>query len=477
MRATQQLRITVLSSWAPIRDGSGNITNFASLPLRTWIEVPGSQFYETIKPILDAGGYTLHNYGNEPMEAVITNYNGMAWDFANGRGWANGGGHHGGVDNGVYKLDTNKMRWSVEIWPSKVGSDGLTAEDARCFEAVPQTRMTSQTFVADGQVRKKPNARSSTGFVVYLGNPLSQVQWKECLGPEGPIADQDEWTSIWNSPTKTPLDYAGSYSIMFDGRPVARHNYEGFVYSALHDEVVGFVRQIFRGKLDGTGWITYHDGGITENGRYSGELAWVAHDPVNNVLYRGGCGSDCGVGGYYYYRNCVKVDLATLAESDFGPIVPDGVSNSLANAGDLMMMPFQHGRWFGGWCTTNYGWRCHFDTGQRELLSMIGTPYAGTTGEGRRAIYIPSLGKMWLFDTSQASLPVWECDIDEGTPGGPNGATMIQARTLSLANAAALPLPVNFGKTYNRLSYWEQKGILVYAAPNAHANAWVCRLE
>jgi hypothetical protein len=475
----------VTSTPTSITVSSGGI-DFASLPLQTWTEMPNSTFNTSgLKEALDADGATLYSYGSDKVGAALTNFNGMAWDYVNGRAWATGGGHHGGSDNSVFKLNLNTMQWSVDSIGTKVGKDGFTAEDADLY-----ARSKDYTVYGGGPTfppwnpatlgtnpYKRAYSRSSTGFAVNTGSTFSQIAWREVPGPAGPFANEAEYNAFLAAPDKLhfpAIQGANSaWDIMADGRPSTRHWYGGQFYLPTRDEIFFAVRGFWRYK-PGTGWdlcSTYY-----KVPQYNhAEKVWFQYDEINDVIYNGGCGSDCVNNGYFFYSNGVKINPVTQTEVAVNFITDWNSSRVLS--GDSMIVSFKAGRWIGGVGgidTPDKGWSFHLDTSEKRILTFVGASYTGSRAEGNACVYIPETGKLWLFDTHTNSLPCWEYDIDAQQAGGPGGTYTVASRLKSFSNASSLPVN-NAGLMYNRVTYWQQKKVLVYV-PSDNANVWVCRV-
>lgn len=464
-----------LAAWAPQRDAGGNITNFAALPARTWTMIPGSAMTPAIQPILDAGGYTLYRYGSNKLSAVMDNFSGMAWDFSTGRGWAHGGGHEGGSDNGVYQLDLNKMKWSITAYPSKPGTD-LTPQQTALFGE--GTRASGAAGTAPAHVY--PLAQSSTGFAIKDWLSYSTVAWYAVTGPERDVRptdivfpNGDTWSQARKHPIERPFPTAGGENdILWDGRPAPRHTYGGFLYSPKIAQLVLVTRQYWRCKTDGTGWVKHQDGGRANPTVPSGENLWAHVDEKTGKIWWGGCGSGCWGSNYYFYRKGLIFEPATMTDAP-SPDLTSGPVH-MTNAGDGTFLSFKIERKIGGWSNALYGWTFDLDTQARQFLYMTGSQYGGSKGEGNSTCYIPHLRQLWIFDAHVAALPAWSLDMSNPQPGGPNGALTVQAKVETLANANKLP-PAPSGLVYNRLSFWAEKKLIVYC-PDAAQDTWVCRI-
>lgn len=467
---------------------SGGGIDFSTFPLQTWTEIPNSRFESTVKPLLDAAGNVLYRWGSDKVGAVMTNFNGMAWDFDGNRAWAHGGGHAGGSDNSVFKLDLNTMTWAIQNPGSLVGVDGFTAEDDLLWGSINARINGSWDEViaaggTPGNVEVRSYSRSSTGFAMAYGTSFSQFCWIACTGPARRLTTKADHDAMWafypanfQVPITGPSDIYTTYDLMPDGRPASRHMYSGQIYSKGRNELVYIVRALYRCKVDGTGWIRYQDGGRQVLNRYAGEYIWLQYDDQNDIVYKGGCSSDCYINGNYYYTNGVKFQMSTLAESDVSLVDASAFPNTIGsvNSGSSQMFSYKTGRWIGGVCSTGYGWQYNLDTGAKRNIQSVGTTFSGYVSERATAVYVPELGKLWAFNTNVQSLPCYEYDIDSPQAGGPFGTYTVQTRTKTFSNSAALP-PNTGGLVYNRLTYWPQKKVVVYI-PAQDTNVWVMRV-
>ncbi|MBC8069068.1 MAG: hypothetical protein IAG13_12100 [Deltaproteobacteria bacterium] len=468
------------ASWAPQRDDAGIITNFHCIPERTWTEIPDSSLVETIQPVLDASGYTLYSWGTDKLAAVMTNYNGMAWDMPRGTGYAHGGGHEGGSDNGVYGVDLYSMGWSVVSYPSHPSTD-LTPEQARFYGEGTHASGAG----GSGTAHVYPLADSSTGFAIKDWLSYSTCNWYAVTGPERDVEpadivfpNGDPWSAAGSHPVESP--FVGGGDVMFDGRPTARHTYGGMLYSPVSDEIVMVVRNYWKSKTDGSGWIKSQDGGGAPPTFTSGELIWSQIDEQTGLVWWGGCGSGCWESGYYFYGAGYIVDPTTMTDSPSPSLIPDnayglvdGNEVMLVNAGDMVLFSFKAGRKLGWWMRNGYGFTFDLDTQERQLLHMDGEPYSGNTDEGNSAVYLAHRDELWLFDTHDSTAPAWSMAM-EPVAGGPNESLVINAKREVLDNADLLP-PSPAGLVYTRMAFWPEENLLVYF-PDATKNAWVARV-
>jgi hypothetical protein len=458
------------------RDENGFITNYHELPLQKWVEVPDSGFVSQIKPKLDEAGYTLYQYGSDKVAGTITNYNGMAWEPAGPFGYAHGGGHEGGSDNGIYSLDRRTMKWSVKAWPSRPGTDGFTEEDAALW--------------GDGTRNSKnmrfPYSRSSTGFAVKNHSSFSDMGWQEAPpGPVGPksVSAEEYEQSIASKPvlngpgtTDWPAD------VMVDGRPTPRHVYNGLYTDGNYLMMAS--RAFWKAKLDGTGWVKYQDGGRTPFTRTTGEVIWSFFDEKTGRLWQGGCGSNCWIDSYFYYSAALTYNPVTNEVIEEGGLIPKG-TQSIVNLGDKHMAVVKNKRTVYAVMGNGYATSFHLDGPERVLYAPPTTDaYSGSEGEGNAAWFVEGTDRLWLFDTKAPDLPAWEYDFSSTTPGEPFDPGYDQpliptlvptAKRLTIEACGDKPMPTAAqGLVYNRMAPWEGTGLVVYV-PVADGNVWVLR--
>lgn len=457
------------------RDGAGRIVNYDELPVGVWVEVPDSQFLTQIKSALDDGGYSLYRYGSDGVAGTITNYNGMAWEPAGPYGYAHGGGHEGGSDNGIYRLDRRSMTWSVAAFPSRAGDDGLTLEDAELWGAGTRSPKT----------RRFAYARSSTGFAVKAHSSFSTTGWQEAPpGPVGPASvSAAEYATFQMNPQLTGPGLAGwPEDVMVDGRPTPRHVYGGLFTNGT--ELYMASRAFWRARLDGSGWVTYQRGGRTPFTRYTGEVIWSFLDERSGKLWQGGCGSNCWVEGYFYYGAALVFEPSTSRVEEVGGLLPAG-AQPVANLGDRHLVVAKVGREVYALMSTGYSISFNLDTPERALFrAPLTDAYAGAGGEGRAGFFLPGTKRLWIFDTSDPRLAGWEYDFTDPAPGAPfdpgHNQPLVptrvpRARRLTLGACAGRspPTPAQ-GLVYNRMAPWEGTGLIVYV-PVADGNVWVLR--
>lgn len=106
--------------WTPGRDSNGVVTraSWALVPTDgTWVEVAGTAFTTQVQPLLTAALPTYNDPGASDLADVLDDYSGFAHDVLGGRIFANGGGHQGSANNGLYRCDLKKLSWAIAKLP------------------------------------------------------------------------------------------------------------------------------------------------------------------------------------------------------------------------------------------------------------------------------------------------------------------------------------------------------------------------
>ncbi len=105
--------------WTPGRNAAGvvNQRSYDLVPVGPWVEVAQTAFVRSVQPLLSAALPGYNDPGASDLADVLDNYSGFAHDAAGGRVFAHGGGHQGSANNGLYRLDLNRMRWAIARLP------------------------------------------------------------------------------------------------------------------------------------------------------------------------------------------------------------------------------------------------------------------------------------------------------------------------------------------------------------------------
>ncbi|MCP3102867.1 hypothetical protein LZ198_28715 [Myxococcus sp. K15C18031901] len=221
--------------WTPGRDSTGlvNEVSWETVPKGRWIEVAGTPITDLDAAVKAAlPGY--RDLGSQGISGVINAYSGIALDAPNARWWAFGGGHADSSNNGLYRFDMSKMRWSIEQLPDNSANwAGVTWGN------------TYSTY---------PPASAYAA-----ANPTSDVYSDEFFDPDRPAAST--------------------------GNPTARHTYNGLVYNADLQEVAFGVRRMWRYSLTTRKWTRhtpFNTPGAKYDGvtGYGGAAGWTFWDEV-----------------------------------------------------------------------------------------------------------------------------------------------------------------------------------------------------
>lgn len=98
-------------TWTPAKDGSGNViaSDWAGLPLNSWVEVAG----QVLNDVVQTPHYVNYS-GGDGAHSITDAWCGMAWDYQSRLGYISGGGHTDSVscETGVYMLDANKLTFT-----------------------------------------------------------------------------------------------------------------------------------------------------------------------------------------------------------------------------------------------------------------------------------------------------------------------------------------------------------------------------
>ncbi|MBL8027952.1 MAG: T9SS type A sorting domain-containing protein [Fibrobacteres bacterium] len=484
------------SLWTPGRDANGIVTaaSVALLPVDTWIEVANTKASEQIEPLLISGGY-------KPVGSTASMfiYSGMAFDPVKGKSYLSGGGHSGGGDNGIYSVDFYKMGWEVCAWPSKPGVD-ITLEEARMYingslggnSYAPNVDTANPS--AAGSFYVYPYAKSSTGFAVKLWNSETVWSWCEAVGPEGVrrggqvlfpgglIHGTQAAADYFNANNKLGRESLRSknpnYDVLPDGRPTSRHQYNGFIYNPARQEVQSVVRSFTRAKLDGSGWVSLDSGGYASypDGKVHMELTWTAVDDSSGEIWTGGCGSDCWVSNYMYYRGALVYNPAnnTFKDSPRMNRYEWGAANCGVTWAGLSVL--SRGRWLIGASNkaTDFWGLYNMSTQEKRSLRVTGSPFVSTQSEGNAFVYLSDRDQVWAFDPTK-KLECTVVDLAAMTPNSlyPGESFDVPAYKKSIANSNLISISNTL--VYNRLRYWDKEKMLVFV--NDHnKNIWVCKV-
>ncbi|MCP3143254.1 hypothetical protein [Pyxidicoccus xibeiensis] len=228
--------------WTPGRDSTGlvNAVSWALVPKGRWIEVAGTPL-TSLDAELKAALPGYRDFGSGGLAAVINAYSGVAVDAPRARWWAFGGGHADSSNNGLYRFDMAKMRWSIEQLPD--------------------------------------NPANWAGVV--FGITYSYYP------PAGEYSKAHPDSDVFNDEYFDPVRPAAS-----TGNPTARHTYNGLVYNHDLQEVAFGVRRMWRYSLTTHSWKRhnpFNTPGSKYDGAagYGGAAGWTFWDEVTHRYYFG----------------------------------------------------------------------------------------------------------------------------------------------------------------------------------------------
>lgn len=183
--------------WTPGRDAEGrvNAVSWDRVPRGRWIEVAGTRIdqqltaaVQALSPGWDRG--SLWGAESGPGFNLFQSWSGFCVDPRRDRFWFLGGGHSDGYNNGLYRFDCQRMQWSVECPPS-----------ARA--------QMSAAYLSNGSSTNYPDSAAAAVANFNANNPAGTTAGPLVPAENGPFYDQ----------------------VPFDGKPTARHTYEGLAYA------------------------------------------------------------------------------------------------------------------------------------------------------------------------------------------------------------------------------------------------------
>lgn len=100
------------SIWTPARDGSGNVTDLATLPLMTQLYVGGPD--GIMNTVIQVPHLWRTPYGADSAPGIVNAWNGAGWDWVSNTMYVTGGGHSDTsmLENGIYGFNLGKMKWT-----------------------------------------------------------------------------------------------------------------------------------------------------------------------------------------------------------------------------------------------------------------------------------------------------------------------------------------------------------------------------
>jgi hypothetical protein len=263
--------------WTPARNADGTIkdASWSILPLNKWMEVEGSSF-NSVKATLKSD--TTHGLTpglwytgrDEWYAAIFSNFTGCAKDLfsATPRAWIHGGGHAGGANNGLYRIDLLRMTWGIEEFPA----------DPRQSDTLGMPL----AYLNNGQA-VVPCSFSPTGFGVMYPSYSTLFYWESTRLPtaaeKANPADPGGLKAVTPNYGKFPLirlipntgTTGGDFAGLQNGRhqPTAAHIWDWWLYH----KTTG---QVFMGH-----WATNAVWTVKVNGKGPKD-GWVVHERLNS---------------------------------------------------------------------------------------------------------------------------------------------------------------------------------------------------
>lgn len=221
----------VTDTWTPGRGKDGRITraSWALVPIDRWVRVADTRL-DSLNAVVTTAIPGWRDRGTQGFNGVLRAWSGMAVDPLQPRAFFFGGGHHDSSNNGVYRLDFNKMTWAVQKMPT----------DSSKFDAAY-------------------NTRDNGTFTVY---PPAQKY-------------QDE----------NPNDYSVMYDCFYPfapNEPTARHTYGSLVYNPARNELFMGCRRMWLLNLDSGAWSVTNQMSSLGSTSSAGENMFVWWDRFRN---------------------------------------------------------------------------------------------------------------------------------------------------------------------------------------------------
>lgn len=191
--------------WTPGRDAAGlvNAASWATVPAGRWVRVGGSQM-SALDAAIKSALPGWRDFGNW-FQLVNESWGGLCVDQSSGtRMWWSGGGHGASSNNGLYRFDAFKMKWAVECLPTNPTGAPAWPTGYQGQGALYQAETLAQ----------------------YDANPPPNYPYTNSVGI-------DEWQ---------------------DGKPIARHTYNGMVYAPNLNRIFMSARRFWSYNLASGKW-------------------------------------------------------------------------------------------------------------------------------------------------------------------------------------------------------------------------------
>lgn len=202
--------------WTPARDGNGNVisSDWAGLPLNTWLDVAGGVLNDVIQT-----PHLLTAAGADGAGAIVAAWGGAAWDAANNRMYLSGGGHGDShcCETGIYMVDTASLKFSrvADRQPvsQQQGWNGTAFVDtnSQAPYSIPlKNGVPSSWHTYNGNVFIPPSVMGNTnGGVFTMGSARSTYN----------LDTHTYSTTHWNTPEHDSLDWSNQAAFL-DGHVI-----------------------------------------------------------------------------------------------------------------------------------------------------------------------------------------------------------------------------------------------------------------
>jgi hypothetical protein len=280
--AGSELGTLVGDVWTPGRDAQGrvNLASWNTVPTGRWIEVGGSRIDTQLTAAVQAvsAGWSLQQlWGFSNSSNLMQSWSGFTIDQANARLWFLGGGHSDGYNNGLYRFDFYRMQWAIECPPS------------------PRSTM-STAYLTNGSSTNHPQSTATAAANFNANNAAGLTTGVLVPALNGPMYDE----------------------IPTDGKPTARHSYQGLVYVptvGAQGSVFMHARRLWRYDIATGQWVLKRlvndqirsTGGAAPNATgvieiHAAEQSLAIWDEATNRVLCSASGS-AGQGAYAYNWN------------------------------------------------------------------------------------------------------------------------------------------------------------------------------
>lgn len=426
-------------TWTPGKDSQGRVNkvSWAAVPTGRWIQVSGTRIdtqLTTKVQALSAGWTSATLWGTTGANSIFQSWSGFGVDVSRDRLWFFGGGHSDGYNNGLYRFDCNRMQWSIECPPS-----------SRSAMSTAYLTNGSSTYhpVSNAAAIANFNANNAPGTTLGVTVPLAN----------GPFFDV----------------------IPEDGKPTARHSYDGIVFAptvGAHGSVFLHERRLWRFDIASGSWVyarLFNDqikGNPAAPGAGAVDVAHAAEASVaiwdeatGKILCSASGSSGSGSAAFNW---------GTQSWSGWGASYGLNYNHAAHARYGRYQTAFNPPYSEGGVYVGRY-WRYNIDTGARTEadvqlsgIALSAFVSSGTYYDGEGMVYVPPLDRYWVCTRAAAGGMLWVQLNPNTTPW--------TLSPLTFANTA----PVNERLIGGRLRWMPNlNAVLVW--DHCFANAYVYR--